>query len=66
MTTTWSASVACRMPSPIRNNSTDKERCTETELAAVEVSVMSSFAQQAGGLDRPLRFDASCHFAIAR
>jgi ubiquinone/menaquinone biosynthesis C-methylase UbiE len=40
--------------------------CTETELAAVESSVLTSFEALAGAPDRSLRFDASCHFAVAR
>ena len=40
--------------------------CTEAELTAVEESVLSSFAALSGGLDRAVRFEASCHFAVAR
>jgi ubiquinone/menaquinone biosynthesis C-methylase UbiE len=40
--------------------------CTEGELRAVEESVLSSFHSLAGGLDRPLRLEASCHFLVAR
>jgi len=35
-------------------------------LRAVERSVLSTFEQRAGGPDRPLRFDCSCHFLVAR
>ncbi|WP_437591354.1 class I SAM-dependent methyltransferase [Sorangium sp. So ce1000] len=41
-------------------------RCTEAEISAIEESVLSSFKAKAGGPDRPLRFEASCHFAVAR
>lgn len=40
--------------------------CTEGEIAAVERSVLSTFEGIAGGPDRPVRFDASCHFLVAR
>ncbi|WP_224249059.1 class I SAM-dependent methyltransferase [Hyalangium gracile] len=40
--------------------------CSHEELAAVERSVLSTFEEMAGGTDRPVRFDASCHFLIAR
>jgi ubiquinone/menaquinone biosynthesis C-methylase UbiE len=40
--------------------------CTEAELSAIERSVVSQFEVQAGGPDRCLRFEASCHFAVAR
>ena len=40
--------------------------CTEAELAAVEQSVLSTFLAMSGGPDRSLRFEASCHFAVAR
>jgi ubiquinone/menaquinone biosynthesis C-methylase UbiE len=40
--------------------------CTEAELSAIERSVVSQFEAQAGGPDRCLRFEASCHFAVAR
>ena len=35
-------------------------------LEAVERSVLSTFEQRAGGPDRPLHFDRSCHFLVAR
>lgn len=35
-------------------------------LEAVEQAVLSTFEQRAGGPDRPLRFDCSCHFLVAR
>jgi ubiquinone/menaquinone biosynthesis C-methylase UbiE len=38
----------------------------EHRLEAVEQSVLASFEQRAGGTDRPLRLDCSCHFLIAR
>jgi ubiquinone/menaquinone biosynthesis C-methylase UbiE len=41
-------------------------QCTEAERELVEKSVLARFAELAGGLDRPVRFDASCHFAVAR
>lgn len=40
--------------------------CDEDETEAVEHSVVASFEALSGGADRPVRFDASCHFAIAR
>jgi len=40
--------------------------CSEVELEAVGESVVSSFAALSGGLDRPVRFEASCHFLVAR
>lgn len=40
--------------------------CSDEELAAVEVSVLERFDELAGGADRPVRFDASCHFLVAR
>lgn len=40
--------------------------CSDEELAAVERSVLSSFEGLAGGAERPVRFDASCHFLVAR
>ncbi|KYG06898.1 hypothetical protein BE21_32205 [Sorangium cellulosum] len=40
--------------------------CSDEELAPVERSVLSSFEELAGGADRPVRFDASCHFLVAR
>lgn len=40
--------------------------CTAEERAAVERSVVTSFEALAGGADRAIRFDASCHFAVAR
>ncbi len=39
---------------------------SEEELSSVAASVLASFDELAGGPDRPLRLDASCHFAIAR
>lgn len=42
------------------------EFCNEDELARVKESVLTSFTALAGGEDRPLRFEASCHFAVAR
>lgn len=41
-------------------------QCTTDELAEIERSVLSSFEALAGAPDRALRFDASCHFAVAR
>ena len=41
-------------------------RCSEVELSAVEASVLATFASLAGGADRAVRFDASCHFAVGR
>lgn len=35
-------------------------------LGSVEQSVLASFEQRAGGVDRPLHFDCSCHFLVAR
>jgi hypothetical protein len=35
-------------------------------LATVEGSVLSSFEALAGAPDRAVRFEASCHFAVAR
>jgi ubiquinone/menaquinone biosynthesis C-methylase UbiE len=40
--------------------------CSDEELMAVERSVLSSFEQLAGGADRPVSFEASCHFLVAR
>ncbi|MBX3226958.1 MAG: class I SAM-dependent methyltransferase [Labilithrix sp.] len=40
--------------------------CSEAELAAVEEAVLSRFEALSGGADRPVRFDASCHFLVAR
>jgi ubiquinone/menaquinone biosynthesis C-methylase UbiE len=40
--------------------------CTADELAEVEASVLSRFTALSGGADRAVRFDASCHFAVAR
>jgi ubiquinone/menaquinone biosynthesis C-methylase UbiE len=40
--------------------------CSDEELAVVERSVLSSFEELAGGVDRPVRLDASCHFLVAR
>ncbi|MBX3184645.1 MAG: class I SAM-dependent methyltransferase [Polyangiaceae bacterium] len=42
------------------------ERCSEDELAVIERSVLADFEELAGGADRPVRFEASCHFLIAR
>jgi SAM-dependent methyltransferase len=41
-------------------------QCSLDELAVVERSVLSGFEKLAGGADRPLRFDASCHLLVAR
>jgi SAM-dependent methyltransferase len=41
-------------------------QCTSQELDAVARSVLSSFEAMAGAADRSLRFEASCHFAVAR
>ncbi len=41
-------------------------QCSPDELAVIERSVLSGFEQLAGGADRPLRFDASCHLLVAR
>lgn len=40
--------------------------CTDDELARVEGSVLADFTALSGGADRPVRFEASCHFAVAR
>ena len=40
--------------------------CNDEERAAIESSVLARFDELAGGADRPVRFDASCHFLIAR
>ncbi|OJT16870.1 hypothetical protein BO221_48115 [Archangium sp. Cb G35] len=40
--------------------------CSDEEIAVIERSVLSAFEALAGGTDRPVRFDASCHFLIAR
>jgi len=40
--------------------------CTEAELAVVEESVLTTFTALSGGKDRAIRFQASCHFAVAR
>lgn len=40
--------------------------CSDEELGAVERSVLSTFEAIAGGPDRPVRFDSSCHFLVAR
>jgi ubiquinone/menaquinone biosynthesis C-methylase UbiE len=39
---------------------------SKDDLHAVEQSVLSTFERRAGGPDRPLRFDCSCHFLVAR
>lgn len=39
---------------------------SEEALELVERSVLSTFEQRAGSPDRPLRFDCSCHFLVAR
>ena len=41
-------------------------QCTGEELATVKGSVLASFEALAGAPDRPVRFPASCHFAVAR
>jgi ubiquinone/menaquinone biosynthesis C-methylase UbiE len=41
-------------------------QCTTDELAKVERSVLASFDALAGAPDRAVRFEASCHFAVAR
>lgn len=41
-------------------------RCTDEELAQVERAVVASFEAMAGGADRPLRMNASCHLLVAR
>lgn len=41
-------------------------QCTPEELAVVEASVLSEFEALAGGPDRPLKLDASCHLLIVR
>ena len=41
-------------------------QCSEDELEVVERSVLANFEELAGGADRPERFDASCHFLVAR
>lgn len=40
--------------------------CEPEELAAVERSVLERLGELAGGLDRPLVFDTSCHVLVAR
>lgn len=40
--------------------------CTEAERATVEAAVLGTFEELAGGADRPLRFDSSCHLCVAR
>jgi ubiquinone/menaquinone biosynthesis C-methylase UbiE len=42
------------------------ESCDDDELARVEESVLANFTALSGGADRPVRFEASCHFAVAR
>ena len=42
------------------------QKCSDEELAVIEGSVLASFEDLAGGIDRPVRFDASCHFLVAR
>lgn len=41
-------------------------QCAPDELAGVERSVLSRFEGLAGARDRAVRFEASCHFAVAR
>lgn len=41
-------------------------QCTGEELEAVKSTVLASFEALAGAPDRPVRFPASCHFAVAR
>ncbi len=41
-------------------------QCSDEELRVVEEAVLESLEATAGGLDRPVRVDASCHFFIAR
>lgn len=40
--------------------------CSAEELAVIERSVLKNFEDLAGAADRPVRFDASCHFLVAR
>lgn len=40
--------------------------CSEEEIAAVERAVLSTYEEMSGGPNRPVRFDSSCHFLIAR
>ncbi|MBX3203307.1 MAG: class I SAM-dependent methyltransferase [Labilithrix sp.] len=40
--------------------------CSREEIAAVESTVLSTFEALSGGADRPVRFNASCHFLVAR
>ncbi len=42
------------------------ESCNDEELARVKDSVIADFTARSGGADRPVRFEASCHFAVAR
>lgn len=42
------------------------DSCTDAERADVERAVVGRFESYAGGADRPVTFDASCHFLIAR
>jgi ubiquinone/menaquinone biosynthesis C-methylase UbiE len=41
------------------------ESCNDDELAKVEQSVLANFTALSGGADRAVRFEASCHFAVA-
>lgn len=41
-------------------------RLSPESLCEVENSVLSNFVSRAGGADRPLRFNCSCHFLIGR
>jgi ubiquinone/menaquinone biosynthesis C-methylase UbiE len=40
--------------------------CTKEERDAIERAVLTSFEALAGGADRAVQFNASCHFAVAR
>lgn len=40
--------------------------CTDDEKQAIKNSALTSFEARAGGADRALHFNASCHFLIAR
>jgi SAM-dependent methyltransferase len=40
--------------------------CSDDELAVVERAVLANFLELAGGADRAVRFETSCHFLNAR
>lgn len=43
-----------------------KDENAASKVAFLERAVLSAYEARAGGPDRPLRFDASCHFLVAR